>query len=57
MSERNGGIVARQRNSDDDLVDREWRRVERGTTEDIAAMAACHFGRQATSHVAESREK
>jgi len=57
MSERNGKTVARQRTTDGELNDQPWRRVERGATEEIAAMAACHFGRQATSHVADGRRK
>jgi hypothetical protein len=47
MSMGEGRTVARQRSSADDLSRQRWHRVERGTTEEIAALAACHFGRQA----------
>jgi hypothetical protein len=38
---RHDRVVLRQR---DERRDAPWRRVERGTTEEIAARAACHFG-------------
>ena len=39
-----GTLVARQRSSDRELSEQSWRRVERGTTEEVAAAAACYYG-------------
>ena len=47
MSMGDGKVVARQRASEEELDRQPWRRVERGTTEEEAALAACDFGRQA----------
>jgi hypothetical protein len=49
MSMGDGRVVARQRTSGDDLDRQAWRHVERGTTEEIAATAACHFGRNSAA--------
>ena len=53
MSMGDGEVVARQRASEEELDRQAWRRVERGTTEEDAALAACHSGRQAANRVAE----
>ncbi|HYC52577.1 MAG TPA: surface-adhesin E family protein [Gemmatimonadaceae bacterium] len=50
-------VVARQRASDEELNRQAWRPVARGTTEEVAAVAACDMGRQATEHVAEAARK
>ena len=57
MSVGDGRPVVRQRTSDDDLLRQQWRHVERGTTEETAALAACRFGQQAANHVAAVRRK
>jgi hypothetical protein len=57
MSVGDGRLVARQRTTDDDLWHQQWRRVERGTTEETAALAACHFGYQAGTRIADVRRK
>ena len=41
--------IAQLRSSERELADQSWRRVERGTSEEIAAVAACHYGRRKTS--------
>jgi hypothetical protein len=56
MLGRDGSVVARQRTTDDDLYAQRWRHVELGTTEEIAARAACHFGHQIGGSVAEFRQ-
>ena len=48
-------LVARQRVAPNELLDTPWRRVERGTTEEVAAQAACHFGRARPQHVDASK--
>ena len=40
MSMRGGKLIARQRTKD---IDQPWRTIERGTSEEIAAAAACHY--------------
>ena len=47
MSMGDGKVVARQRASEEELDRQPWRRVERGTIEEEAALAACDFGRRA----------
>jgi len=39
-------LIARQRTERGELGAEPWRRVVRGTTEEIAAQAACHYGRK-----------
>ena len=56
MSVGAGRTVARQRATENDLWRQDWRPVELGTTEEVAATAACHFGRQAANQVAEVRK-
>ena len=57
MSVGDGRPVARLRNADDDPWRQQWRNVENGATEEIAATAACHFGRQASHSVADGRRR
>lgn len=38
--------ISEQRTEPRDLEDQKWRTVERGTTEEMAATAACHFARR-----------
>lgn len=38
--------ISRQRDSEDDLLRQSWRRVARGTSEHMAAEAACYYGRR-----------
>lgn len=51
MTDGDGKVVARQNSSEMELFDQPWRHVERGATEEIAATAACHFGRQSSTTV------
>jgi hypothetical protein len=51
MTDGDGKVVARQTSSEMELFDQPWRHVERGATEEIVAIAACHFGRQAGTRV------
>jgi hypothetical protein len=46
MSMNDGPPISVQRANFKDLEDQPWRRVERGTVEEIAAQAACHFAAQ-----------
>jgi hypothetical protein len=55
MSMGDGRVVARQRTFGEDLDRQAWRHVEHGTTEEIAALAACHFGKQVAQHVVPPR--
>lgn len=57
MSMGDGNVVARQRASEEELDRQPWRRVERGTIEEEAAVAACDFGRQAASQVADATRR
>lgn len=43
MSIGDGRVVVRQRLTEKELADQEWRSVELGTAEELAARAACHF--------------
>jgi hypothetical protein len=43
MSMGDGKVVVRQRLTEKELADQEWRSVELGTAEELAARAACHF--------------
>jgi hypothetical protein len=43
MSMNGGRPISIQRTEKNDLEDQRWRRVERGTAEEIAGQAACHF--------------
>lgn len=38
--------IAQQRDDEWDISEQPWRRVEQGTSEHIAAEAACHYGRK-----------
>ena len=38
--------VARQRSNEDELREQQWRKVGDGSAEQMAAEAACHFGRR-----------
>jgi len=49
MSMGDGRVVARERSLGDDLKRQRWRKVEQGTSEEVAAIAACHFGRLPTA--------
>jgi hypothetical protein len=51
MSIGDGRTVARQRTTDEELVSQPWRPVERGATEETAALAACHFGHRLGNRV------
>ncbi|HYC49983.1 MAG TPA: hypothetical protein VEB19_02625 [Gemmatimonadaceae bacterium] len=53
MSRGNGRPITRQVTSGEELYRQRWRPVERGTTEEIAAQAACHFGDAAAPSTAE----
>ena len=55
MNDRDGRTVSRQRTSNDDLYRQPWRHVERGTSEEIAAIAACHYGRRRSAGLQPSR--
>ena len=57
MSMGDGRVVARQRTSEEEFNRQAWRPVERGTTEEDAALAACEEGRQAASHVADATRR
>lgn len=46
MSMNGGPPISVQRADNKDLEDQPWRRVERGTVEEVAARAACHFAAQ-----------
>ena len=43
MSMNGGRPISIQRTAPNELPDQPWRRVERGTADEIAAQAACHF--------------
>ena len=47
MGERK--LVRRQRMTEEELRDSPWRRVERGTTEEVAALATCRLGHMSGS--------
>ena len=57
MSVGDGRPVGRLRTSENELWRQDWRRVERGTTEEVAAMAACRFGGGAAEAVADVARK
>ena len=57
MSMGDGEVVARQRASREELDRQKWRRVERGTIEEDAALAACDVGRQGANHVADATRR
>jgi hypothetical protein len=57
MSMGDGKVVARQQASEKELDRQPWRPVERGTIEEDAAVAACDFGRQAASQVADATRR
>lgn len=43
MSMGDGPPISVQRMDREELDDQEWRQIERGTAEEVAAAAACHF--------------
>src|SRR5258705_2003203 len=45
-------LVARQQTTERELSDQPWRRVARGTTEEIAARAACFYGARRAGSIA-----
>lgn len=44
MSMGDGTPISKQRLTADEVAFQVWRRIERGTSEEIAAQAACYFG-------------
>jgi len=52
MIDRAGKLVVQQRLETGEVRDQHWRRVERGTAEEMAAAAACHFASQRFSQTA-----
>jgi hypothetical protein len=59
MSMGNERPISQQRTAPNELPDQPWRRVVRGTAEEIAAKAACHFAakRQLSAVPVSDREK